>query len=79
MIAIVSKYANKQLFGEEGYYPAWKKTREIPINIIKEYPTYILCEVLPHTSRSMYSCGPSTPYRVTIDKDAIEKGWIRLI
>ena len=41
----------------------------IPIQIIKEYPHYFLCEVQPHKNKYAPSC--SKPYRLTINKQDI--------
>lgn len=78
MILRISKYTPKTYFGEDGPYPAWKKTREIPVTFIAEYKRFILFRVESHFSKSGYSCGLSVPYNVTIDKDMIERGWIEI-
>ena len=39
----------------------------VPVRILKEFPQFFVCEVLPHTVKgSMYS--KSLPYRMTINK-----------
>lgn len=76
MLLRVTALASGELFGENGSYPGWKKTKEIPATLLREYKTFLLFRIEPHQSRSDYHCDISQPYNVTIDKDLFEKGHI---
>ena len=79
MLLHITKLATKNYFGEEGCYPAYRKTEFIPVEIVKEYRSFILLSVLPHKSASEWSCGISQPYNITIDKDMITRGVVELL
>lgn len=48
-------------------YPDWDET-DVPVQIIGDYGTWWLCDVLPHVPAHPVFGSPSKPYRVTIDK-----------
>lgn len=49
--------------GCDGYH-CYPFEGPVPVRILEEWPTYLVLEVLPHTS----GVGVSMPYRITIDK-----------
>ena len=79
MLLHITKWATKTYFGEEGCYPAFRKTEYIPVEFLREYRNYILVQVLPHKSASDWACGISQPYNITIDKDMITRGIVELL
>lgn len=79
MLLKVTALASNELFGENGSYPGWKKTKEIPATLLETYKNFLLFRIEPHESRSDYHCDISQPYNVTIDKDLFEKGHIVIL
>lgn len=49
----------------------------VPMRILRDYPRYYLCEVKPHRNPYL-SWGPSRPYKVCLDKLAIDFGEIEI-
>lgn len=76
MFLNITPSAGSELFGENGPYPGWLKTKRIPVTFLKEYRNFILFRVEPHFSKSDYHIDESQPYNVTIDKDLFIKGHV---
>ena len=53
-------------------YPNWYK-QQIPVKIVKEYPSFYLVDVEKHFNPN-HGINDSSPYRVTIDKVFIKNG-----
>lgn len=75
-IKVTMKKGNRQTTGN-GPYPEWGGIT-IPVLVKHEYPTYYLCEVLPHNTGNQFFNKNSNSYTVTIDKFAIESGLFKI-
>lgn len=54
-------------------YPNWLKVK-VPITVLEEYPTYYVVMAESHNNPTLDTFSVSKPYRVTIDKFALNSG-----
>ena len=59
------------------HYPFATDKLTVPVRIEAEYPKWFLGTVLPHFNPRGY--GPSRPYRITITKNDINIGWVKVL
>ena len=58
-------------------YPNWLKVK-VPITVLEEYPTYYVVMVESHNNPTLDTVAKSNPYRVTIDKFALNSGTFKV-
>lgn len=65
------------------YYPdidifPWADAVPVPARVLGVYRTYILVEILPHLNPNSFSEDLSKPYRQTIHKHDLDRGYIKI-
>jgi len=65
------------------YYPdieiyPWADAVPVPARVLGVYRTYILVEILPHLNPNGFSQELSKPYRQTIHKHDLDRGYIKV-
>lgn len=70
----VLKVHDKQVLEAYSFAPMDK----VPIEVVDETPTFLVCKVLPHQHKGPMSCGPSREYRITVDKFDLRVGYVSI-